>query len=634
MILVIALLELLQTVQSETGPARGVTFLSVSDTHYDAYENEDRNLRVRETVVQMNGIADVRWPGELGGGPISPPRGVVVLGDIIDDGDRMLDGKVQGPRQWGFFLADFGLDGTDGLLKYPVFEGWGNHDGPPVGRERFGFSLQAELKKRNALRKGRCLIANLSENGLHYSWDWDDVHFVQLNIYPADRQHDKVKYSASWHDPQGSLSFLKEDVARNVGASGRPVVLMSHCGFDTDWWHTDDWRAVYEAMKPYNVILYLYGHTGTGVRQWAPEGEKRPWLCINDGHGDVGFFVINIRGDRLRFAYRCRVKDQWGWRFAKEVILQAAPLLKPSQPRMKWADASRGRPFSKDPCVVRFRDRYWMYYSLPPFGDGRAGDGWAIGIAASRDLAAWEKAGELLPEQECERRGICAPGAIVLEGKIHLFYQTYGNGPKDAICHAFSEDGLRFTRDATNPVYRPAGGWTAGRAIDAEVFPVGGRLLLYFATRDPGMKIQMLGAAGADLRSGFCRDAWRPLADGPILKPELDWEKRCIEAPTVCRRGDTLYMFYAGAYNNEPQQIGVASSRDGISWRRLSDRPFLPNGPRGAWNECESGHPCVFEDAEGTTWLFYQGNNDRGKTWYISRVRIGWRDGTPVLEGE
>jgi cytolysin (calcineurin-like family phosphatase)/predicted GH43/DUF377 family glycosyl hydrolase len=618
--------------QAETKAARDVTFLSISDTHYDAYENEDRNGRVRETVLQMNGIAEVPWPKELGGGAIPRPRGVVALGDLIDDGDRKLQDKIQGPRQWEAFAADFGLDGTDGLLKYPVYEGWGNHDGPPQGKEKFGFSLQAELKKRNAIRKEKGRLTNLSENGLHYSWDWDDVHFVQLNLYPADRQHEKVKYSATWHDPQGSLSFLKEDVAKHVGASGRPVVLMSHCGFDTDWWPPEDWKAVYEAMKPYNIILYLYGHTGTGIRDWAPEGESRRWPCINDGHGDVGFFVIRIQGNRIRFAYRCRIKEEWGWRFAKEIELPGSPpLLRPAEPPMKWADASRGRPFSKDPCVIRFKDRYWMYYSIPPFGDRRADDGWAIGVATSRDLTAWEKAGEALPEQECERKGICAPGAIVLEGKVHLFYQTYGNGPKDAICHAVSEDGLRFVRDASNPVFRPSGGWTVGRAIDAEAFPVGDRLLLYYATRDPAMKVQMVGVAGADLKSGFGRDAWKPLSDGPILKPELDWEKKCIEAPSVCRRGDKLFMFYAGAYNNQPQQIGVASSRDGLSWKRLSDRPFLPNGPAGSWNESESGHPGVFAEADGATWLFYQGNRDRGKTWYLSRIRIGWRDDVPVI---
>jgi len=58
---------------------------------------------------------------------------------------------------------------------------------------------------------------------------------------------------------------------------------MSHCGFDTDWWHSDDWKAVYEAMKPYNVILYLYGHTGTGSTT-GPEGETKRWTCVNDGN--------------------------------------------------------------------------------------------------------------------------------------------------------------------------------------------------------------------------------------------------------------------------------------------------------------------------------------------------------------
>jgi len=52
--------------------------------------------------------------------------------------------------------------------------------------------------------------------------DWDDVHFVHLNLYPADRQSPSVKYSAKWHDPQRSLTFLREDVAERVAkAAGR-----------------------------------------------------------------------------------------------------------------------------------------------------------------------------------------------------------------------------------------------------------------------------------------------------------------------------------------------------------------------------------------------------------------------------
>jgi len=324
--------------------------------------------------------------------------------------------------------------------------------------------------------------------------------------------------------------------------------------------------------------------------------------------------------------------------------LQLAPLAalaqppspSPASPMMKWADSSRlGRPLSKDPNVIEFGGRYLMYFSLPPFdpklAPANAPAGWSVGIAESRDLLNWKKVGELWPEQDCEQKGLCTPSAIVLEGKVHLFYANYGNGRKDGICHAVSEDGLRFTRNPTNPVFHPSGLWTSGRAIDPEVYPVGDQLLLYFATRDPEMKIQMLGVAGADLKSDFGRESWKQLCDAPILKPELPWEKLCIEAPSLCRRGDELIMFYAGGYNNDPQQIGGAVSRNVLKWERLSKEPFLRNGQPGEWNASESGHPGVFTGRDGRTWRFFQGNNDKGRTWFLSRMSVKWSGNRPGL---
>jgi len=297
---------------------------------------------------------------------------------------------------------------------------------------------------------------------------------------------------------------------------------------------------------------------------------------------------------------------------------------------MLYGDISRrGRPFAKDPAVVRFNSQYLLYYTLPTFGDGRPGDGWAIGIARSVDLDSWEKIGEILPEQAPERNGLCAPGAIVLGGVVHLFYQTYGNGRRDAICHAVSEDGVRFRRNPTNPIFAPTGAWNCGRAIDADVIVHGDRLLLYWATRDPDFQVQMLGVSAAPLVSGFGRERWTQLCNAPILKPELAWERKCIEAPALCRRDGRLFMFYGGGYNNEPQQIGCAVSDDGVRWTRLSNEPFLPNGAPGAWNASESGHPFAFTDDDGRTHLFFQGNNDMGRTWYLSRKEIVWERGVP-----
>jgi predicted GH43/DUF377 family glycosyl hydrolase len=301
---------------------------------------------------------------------------------------------------------------------------------------------------------------------------------------------------------------------------------------------------------------------------------------------------------------------------------------------MKFADTSRGRPFSKDPSVVWFGGQHLMYFTMPPkTGDTR----WGQAVAASPDGHTWRTVAEIGRQGEAEARGICAGGAIVLGGRVHLFYQTYGWGRGDAICHAVSDDGVTFTRNPANPIISPTGAWTCGRAIDAGPVVIGDQLFCYWATRDPSYQVQMVGAhstALAGLADDFVNARWYQRGGGPLLKPKLVWEKQCVEAPTIVKRGNTYVMFYAGGYNNQPQQIGYATSTNGLNWTQASSQPFLRNGTPGTWNACESGHPGIFRDPQDrSTWLYYQGNNDYGRTWYLSRRRVWWPDGghTPLL---
>jgi hypothetical protein len=127
---------------------------------------------------------------------------------------------------------------------------------------------------------------------------------------------------------------------------------------------------------------------------------------------------------------------------------------------MHWADRSRGSPFSKDPSVVFFGGRYLMYFSIPP---RRGDDRWGQAVAASDNLLNWTTIAELEPQGDAEAKGLCAGGAIILGDRVHLFYQTYGSGPRDAICHATSSDGVTFERSADNPILRPTGDWNCGR---------------------------------------------------------------------------------------------------------------------------------------------------------------------------
>jgi YD repeat-containing protein len=100
--------------------------------------------------------------------------------------------------------------------------------------------------------------------------------------------------------------------------------------------------------------------------------------------------------------------------------------------------------------------------------------------------------------------------------------------------------------------------------------------------------------------------------------------------------GTTLSSF-TYAYNADSLRSTVTEADgsvvtygyDGVHWQRLSKEPLLPNGLPGTWNSSESGHPGVFVDDDGTTWLFYQGNPDNGHTWHLAVARIGWHAGRP-----
>lgn len=312
-----------------------------------------------------------------------------------------------------------------------------------------------------------------------------------------------------------------------------------------------------------------------------------------------------------------------------------------SKPAMYFAvDSVVGRPFAKDPSVVRFKDAYYLYFTQGRRQTGAdAADKTApvvvgtIGIARSTDRIHWTVVGELAPTQPAEGRGIAAPGARVIRGQVHLFYQGGTVMKQDAICHAVSDDGIHFQKDVSNPVYHPTEmPWSVGRAIDAEVFVHGDSLFMFFASRDPAFKRQIVGLAKAPLASDFSRSTWTDVSKAqPVLAPEMPWEGDCIEAPTFAEHKGLLYLFYAGAYNNSPQQIGVATSTDGLTWTRMSDRPLLANGAAGSWNQTESGHPGILQDDDGQTYLYYQGSTDEGRTYYLSMLKVKWKGKRPVL---
>ncbi len=89
----------------------------------------------------------------------------------------------------------------------------------------------------------------------------------------------------------------------------------------------------------------------------------------------------------------------------------------------------------------------------------------------------------------------------------------------------------------------------------------------------------------------------------------LDYENEeyAIARPVVFKEQDTYYMWFTYRGGNNTYRVGIATSLDGISWRRLHNNLGIDVSDSGWDSEmiCYA-HPIVFE---GQTYALYNGNS-------------------------
>ena len=303
-----------------------VRFFFVTDTHYLAQKESPDQMdgtsasicrRLVETLNQLDGQT---IPDHAGGGQVGEVRGVIHGGDVVDSADKR--GPVydrMSATEFAAFQRDYGLTGQDGLLHYPVYEVYGNHDGP------HGDTLVIEgIKARNRRRPG---LAHVSDNGLHYSWDWGGVHLINLGIVVGQSGPNLQRRR---YAPMDSLDFLRQDLAR-LSDQRQPIVLTQHIDvtrhshpytqdeerFLNMEWHPQDVQAFYQTIRPYHVLGDFFGHTHVrNVYGWNGSQQRQP-------SGDAAVTVFNgdnashFSGDKQAFFY---VEIQNAKMLVREVI--------------------------------------------------------------------------------------------------------------------------------------------------------------------------------------------------------------------------------------------------------------------------------------------------------------------------
>ncbi|MCX7010621.1 MAG: metallophosphoesterase [Kiritimatiellaeota bacterium] len=288
-------------------------FLVMADTHFFANPEKPGQLDprsdeiTRQLVATLNKLPGSALPAAVGGGTALAPKGVLVLGDLINDGDKSGGAFSQMQQtEWSAFTTRMGLTGADGELKFPGYELHGNHDGPAG----VGIAI-AGIRARN---KRRPDVTAISESGVHYAWQWGGVHFLNLGIVvaPGNAATARRRYN-----PLGSLDFLASYLRDKVGKSGQPVIVSHHCDIVRHLtqaalqnpplraeWDPDEIIKFYDTLEPYNVLGVFYGHTHN--RYFCR------WQRDVTGLSDTGVPVFNVKNashylDKNGAAYYCEL---------------------------------------------------------------------------------------------------------------------------------------------------------------------------------------------------------------------------------------------------------------------------------------------------------------------------------------
>jgi predicted GH43/DUF377 family glycosyl hydrolase len=279
------------------------------------------------------------------------------------------------------------------------------------------------------------------------------------------------------------------------------------------------------------------------------------------------------------------------WRVREAVT---APVLGRGAPG-EW-DASD----ALNPSVIRVQN---LYYNLYSGYDGRT---WHTGLATSRDGLTWLKRGRVLSPSPATWEGdyIAANGSLLARNGEFLYWYQGGRVPRIGL--ARSVDGLRWRKEPA-PVLAagPRGSWDERGVADPYVVEFAGTLYMFYLGQDRARR-QRLGVAtsGDGIR-------WTKLRRNPVL--ELGepgaFDEAGLGEPAVWARGGWYWMLYTGRDAREHRRLGLARSRDGVSWERASSAPVFSGG--STWNIKVVCDPTV-EPRDSVVRVWYGGGDVAG----------------------
>ena len=197
---------------------------------------------------------------------------------------------------------------------------------------------------------------------------------------------------------------------------------------------------------------------------------------------------------------------------------------------------------------------------------------------------------------------------VIKDGDTYkMWYRGY-DGNYHRLGYATSDDGITWTKDATNnPVFGHGSGW--------EHY---GAAMPFFLKDADTYKMWYIGypSTGPFRSMGYATSpegiVWTRSENNPVLGrgSSGSWDSEWIGTPMVIKDEEQYLMWHCGGTATDNAQIGFAKSEDGINWiKDLRYNPCLNKGSTGDWDSASVIVLDVFK--EDTTYnMLYLGWNE------------------------
>ncbi len=261
-------------------------------------------------------------------------------------------------------------------------------------------------------------------------------------------------------------------------------------------------------------------------------------------------------------------------------------------------------------CDVLFYDgMYHMWYT----GDG--GDRWKIGYATSPDGETWRKyeSNPVLVAQSSipwHANSVYAPRVLLIDGVFHMWYETYPNSG-----HATSTDGITWVHDTQPAFETTTGTFYEDFVFVGDVMQIDDQFVAWVNGKRNG--VWKVGRATSPDAVNWTMDA------DPCFETSTNgWDSQDLYASTVIHNGMQYIMWYAASNGDVYNQIGRASSIDGINWSRNSlTEPDIPWGENGSWDDDATFFPAaLIVNGRYEVWYTGSSGDDASDLWSIGHL--------------